>query len=97
MPEPTVVPPAAPPLTVAMIAADKDTGTSPPGAGGWTPTPGQRVAGTLIAGVLGSLAPVLLTALPHPWGTIAAAVSGALALGLGTLLGLSSAGPRTVQ
>lgn len=70
-----------------------DETPTPPGAGGWLPTPGQRVALTLLAVVLGGCAPVLMAKPLDAQALIAAAVSG-LSLGLATLLGLSSAGPR---
>jgi len=67
---------------------------SQPAAGGWTPTPLQRALGVGLVSTLGALAPSLLAALPGRPGVIAAAVCGALALGIAAALGMASAGPR---
>ncbi len=45
-----------PPLTPEMVAADKATGSSPPGAGGWTPKQIQvAVVSSLAAGATAAL------------------------------------------
>ena len=68
---------------------------SKPAAGGWTPTPAQRAIGVAVVTALGALAPALVAAFPGKVGLISGAVCGAVALGVGTLLGMQSAGPRS--
>lgn len=90
MPDPLSLPPLPDP------AARQPADPSKPAAGGWTPTPAQRAISVAAASALGALAVSLPAAVPGKWGVALSAVCAALALGLGTLLGLSSAGPRTL-
>lgn len=66
---------------------------SQPAAGGWVPTPMQQAMGVGAVSFLMGLAPVFLE-LSGVAGKICAGVCGALALGIGTFLGIKSAGPR---
>lgn len=90
MPDPIQLPPLPAPVAPAVDP-------SQPAAGGWVPTPAQRAIGVGVVTSLGALAPALLAAFPGKPGLIAAAVCGALALGLSTLLGMNSAGPRKLS
>lgn len=83
-----------PQLTAANAATDAELGLLPPGAGGWTPSVGQRIGLTVAMGILGSAAPVVIAAVPGPVGMLLAAVLGGAAAGFGALLGMNSAGPR---
>lgn len=66
---------------------------SKPAAGGWVPTPAQQALGVAACAFLMGMAPVCLE-IPGIEGKVSAGVCGALAAGLGVLLGLRSAGPR---
>lgn len=65
-----------------------------PAAGGWVPTPAQRAIGAGLCASLGSFAAVAPGILPGTPGLVVAGLCAALALGLGTVLGMNSAGPR---
>jgi hypothetical protein len=85
-----------PPLTPEMAAADSASGTSPAGAGGWTPRQRTNILYALLAGI--GAACVQLGAAPeiNLRSAIIAVGAGAVAAG-GTLLGLMSAGTRKVR
>lgn len=70
---------------------------SQPAAGGWVPTPAQRAGGVAAVAALGSFAATAPSIIPGKGGLIAAAVCAALALGIATVLGMNSAGPRNLQ
>lgn len=86
-----MTPDPQPPAPPAPPAVDP----SQPAAGGWVPTPAQRAMGAGAVGTLTMFGGALLTQFP---GSKVAMVGGlaclALATGLGTALGMNSAGPR---
>ncbi len=82
-----------PPLTPTMQAIDKMTGTSPPGAGGWTPSMATVYAIGGIGTTFGAAGPVLKDAVPGTLGVALAGLCGAIAAGL-IFFAMKSAGPR---
>lgn len=68
-----------------------------PAAGGWQPTFFQRVALVSGASLLGSLAVTLPLLLAGPVGLVIGGALGAIGIGIGTLAGLQSAGPRKLE
>ncbi len=67
---------------------------SQPAAGGWVPTPAQRAIGAALVASLGGFAAAAPGILPGTPGLITAAVCAAAALGIASVLGMNSAGPR---
>lgn len=67
---------------------------SKPAAGGWTPSPMQLAIGTGLCASLGAFALSAPAIIPGVPGLVTAAICGALALGISTILGMKSAGPR---
>jgi hypothetical protein len=70
---------------------------SGPGSGGWVPSRGTPL---WLAGVAASLQVVAVavgTSAPAPWGLIVGTGLSALSVGLSTLAGTKSAGPRVLE
>lgn len=75
---------------------DPTVDPSQPAAGGWTPSPKERAMGVALVASLGSFGAAATTILPGTPGVISAAVCAAMALGIATVLGMNSAGPRSL-
>lgn len=90
-----------PKLTAATLESDQATGVSPPGAGGWTPSPRTVF---LLSGAPAALGALAISIPASTFGTplqlagiIVGTICAAGALYASTLIGSRSAGPRKVQ